>query len=152
MALMKKKYLMWISHIRLKLDQLIKAGIWNKTRPSLIWWIKICWSTSAQLRVCYSLLYRCNWFIDFPSTEDVDIAGPSDLIMTRGNLDDVEEEEVDSDTDDIDHTGEKGPTRQLLPQLEAEVRNIFKFSVTDSGWMMAPKNPAPDDSQSKTSF
>ncbi|KAF3686170.1 GPN-loop GTPase 1 [Channa argus] len=37
-----------------------------------------------------------------PSTEDTDIAGPSDLIMTRGNLD--EEEDVDSDTDDIDHT------------------------------------------------
>uniref|UniRef100_A0AAQ5YLW4 GPN-loop GTPase n=1 Tax=Amphiprion ocellaris TaxID=80972 RepID=A0AAQ5YLW4_AMPOC len=34
-----------------------------------------------------------------------DIAGPSDLIMTRGNQDDGEEEE-DSDTDDIDHTGE----------------------------------------------
>ncbi|XP_049452627.1 GPN-loop GTPase 1 isoform X2 [Epinephelus fuscoguttatus] len=36
-----------------------------------------------------------------PST-DTDIAGPSDLIMTRGNPDE-EEEEVDSDTDDIDH-------------------------------------------------
>ncbi|XP_033486936.1 GPN-loop GTPase 1 isoform X1 [Epinephelus lanceolatus] len=37
-----------------------------------------------------------------PSTEDTDIAGPSDLIMTRGNPDE-EEEEVESDTDDIDH-------------------------------------------------
>uniref|UniRef100_A0A3Q1G0S0 GPN-loop GTPase n=1 Tax=Acanthochromis polyacanthus TaxID=80966 RepID=A0A3Q1G0S0_9TELE len=37
-----------------------------------------------------------------PSTAD--IAGPSDLIMTRGNHDDGEEEEEDSDTDDIDHT------------------------------------------------
>ncbi|XP_039987605.1 GPN-loop GTPase 1 [Xiphias gladius] len=36
-----------------------------------------------------------------PATED-DIAGPSDLIMTRGNPDDDAEEE-DSDTDDIDH-------------------------------------------------
>ncbi|XP_039867519.1 GPN-loop GTPase 1 isoform X1 [Simochromis diagramma] len=36
-----------------------------------------------------------------PSTADeADIAGPSDLIMTRGNPD---EEAVDSDTDDIDH-------------------------------------------------
>ncbi|KAE8297801.1 GPN-loop GTPase 1 [Larimichthys crocea] len=38
-----------------------------------------------------------------PSTEEADIAGPSDLIMTRGNPDDDEEEE-DSDTDDIDHS------------------------------------------------
>ncbi|KAK2854332.1 hypothetical protein Q5P01_006993 [Channa striata] len=38
-----------------------------------------------------------------PSAEDTDIAGPSDLIMTRGNLDE-EEEEGESDTDDIDHT------------------------------------------------
>lgn len=35
------------------------------------------------------------------STEEGDIAGPSDLIMTRGNPD---EDEVDSDTDDIDHS------------------------------------------------
>ncbi|XP_023268134.1 GPN-loop GTPase 1 [Seriola lalandi dorsalis] len=38
-----------------------------------------------------------------PATEDVDIAGPSDLIMTRGNPDDCEEEGEESDTDDIDH-------------------------------------------------
>lgn len=46
---------------------------------------------------------------DFLFTEEADIAGPSDLIMTRGNPE--EEEEEDSDTDDIDHTGEK---RQAL--------------------------------------
>uniref|UniRef100_A0A3Q2X6R5 GPN-loop GTPase n=1 Tax=Haplochromis burtoni TaxID=8153 RepID=A0A3Q2X6R5_HAPBU len=39
-----------------------------------------------------------------PSTDEADIAGPSDLIMTRGNPD---EEAVDSDTDDIDHAGEE---------------------------------------------
>uniref|UniRef100_A0A3Q0SYY8 GPN-loop GTPase n=1 Tax=Amphilophus citrinellus TaxID=61819 RepID=A0A3Q0SYY8_AMPCI len=33
-----------------------------------------------------------------------DIAGPSDLLMTRGNPDEEDEEEVDSDTDDIDHS------------------------------------------------
>nr|XP_046253896.1 GPN-loop GTPase 1 [Scatophagus argus] len=41
-----------------------------------------------------------------PSTEEADMVGPSDLIMTRGNPDEeeeVEEEELDSDTDDIDH-------------------------------------------------
>ncbi|CAB1448831.1 unnamed protein product [Pleuronectes platessa] len=39
-----------------------------------------------------------------PATEDLHIAGPSDLIMTRGSRDDDDEEEdEDSDTDDIDH-------------------------------------------------
>ncbi|XP_060923566.1 GPN-loop GTPase 1 [Limanda limanda] len=39
-----------------------------------------------------------------PATEDPHIAGPSDLIMTRGSRDeDEEEEDEDSDTDDIDH-------------------------------------------------
>ncbi|KAM7405615.1 hypothetical protein PAMP_000050 [Pampus punctatissimus] len=38
-----------------------------------------------------------------PSTGEADIAGPSDLIMTRGNPDYSEEEE-ESDTDDIDHS------------------------------------------------
>ena len=33
------------------------------------------------------------------------MAGPSDLIFTRGNPDDTDDDE-DSDTDDIDHTGE----------------------------------------------
>ncbi|MED6243044.1 GPN-loop GTPase 1, partial [Ataeniobius toweri] len=37
------------------------------------------------------------------STEEADLAGPSDLIMTRGVPDDSEEE-ADSDTDDIDHS------------------------------------------------
>uniref|UniRef100_H3CA52 GPN-loop GTPase n=1 Tax=Tetraodon nigroviridis TaxID=99883 RepID=H3CA52_TETNG len=37
-------------------------------------------------------------------TEEAHVAGPSDLIMTRGNHDDGEEEELDSDTDDLDHT------------------------------------------------
>lgn len=53
---------------------------------------------------CNLLLYYC--FVYFLSTEGADIAGPSDLIMTRGNPDEEEEEE-DSDTDDIDHSGEK---------------------------------------------
>ncbi|XP_031694965.1 GPN-loop GTPase 1 [Anarrhichthys ocellatus] len=41
-----------------------------------------------------------------PSSDGADTAGPSDLIMTRGNPDDSEEDE-DSDMDDIDHSGEK---------------------------------------------
>uniref|UniRef100_A0A671WSY1 GPN-loop GTPase n=1 Tax=Sparus aurata TaxID=8175 RepID=A0A671WSY1_SPAAU len=42
--------------------------------------------------------------VDMTNTpKTADIAGPSDLIMTRGNPDEEEEEE-DSDTDDIDHS------------------------------------------------
>uniref|UniRef100_A0A672FQM6 GPN-loop GTPase n=1 Tax=Salarias fasciatus TaxID=181472 RepID=A0A672FQM6_SALFA len=37
------------------------------------------------------------------NTHSEDVSGPSDLIMTRGNHDDQEDEE-DSDTDDIDHS------------------------------------------------
>lgn len=38
--------------------------------------------------------------------EAPDLGGPSDLIFNRGNPDEAEED-TDSDTDDIDHTGEK---------------------------------------------
>lgn len=44
---------------------------------------------------------------DFLSAEEADMAGPSDFIMTRGNRDDEEEAASDSDTDDVDHKGEK---------------------------------------------
>lgn len=44
---------------------------------------------------------------DFLSAEEADVAGPSDFIMTRGNRDDEEEAASDSDTDDVDHKGEK---------------------------------------------
>ncbi|MBN3325616.1 GPN1 GTPase, partial [Atractosteus spatula] len=36
-------------------------------------------------------------------TEPSELAGPSDLILTRGNPDE-DDEEIDSDTDDVDHT------------------------------------------------
>lgn len=47
---------------------------------------------------------------DFLSAEEADVAGPSDFIMTRGNRDDEEEAASDSDTDDVDHKGEKTNT------------------------------------------
>lgn len=50
---------------------------------------------------------------DFLSTEEAAVAGPSDLIMTRGNPD-CEDEDEDSDTDDIDHTGEEAALWQTL--------------------------------------
>ncbi|KTG44838.1 hypothetical protein cypCar_00023544 [Cyprinus carpio] len=40
-----------------------------------------------------------------PGTDALDLGGPSDLIFTCGNPDKAEED-IDSDTDDIDHTGE----------------------------------------------
>lgn len=47
---------------------------------------------------------------DFLSAEEAEVAGPSDFIMTRGNRDDEEEAAPDSDTDDVDHTGEEKRT------------------------------------------
>lgn len=44
---------------------------------------------------------------NFLLAEEAEVAGPSDFIMTRGNRDDEGEEGLDSDTDDLDHTGEK---------------------------------------------
>ncbi len=41
----------------------------------------------------------------FYSLEAPDLGGPCDLIFNRGNPDEAEED-IDSDTDDIDHTGE----------------------------------------------
>lgn len=53
-----------------------------------------------------SPVYCIRWHIRlFYFSEAPDLAGPSDLIFTRGNPDEADED-VDSDTDDIDHTGE----------------------------------------------
>lgn len=57
-----------------------------------------------------SEVFRCALLLrvaDSLFAEEADVAGPSDLIMTRGNRGDEEEEGLDSDTDDLDHTGEK---------------------------------------------
>lgn len=51
---------------------------------------------------------------DFLFAEEAAVAGPSDFIMTRGNHDDEEEEGLDSDTDDLDHTGEKVSCGNLM--------------------------------------
>jgi len=52
-------------------------------------------------------LLKC-WFVyshfcSFQGSDDSSAVGPSELILTRGTLD--EEEERESDTDDIDHEG-----------------------------------------------
>ena len=50
---------------------------------------------------------------------------PSDLILTRGTLDE-EDEEADSDTDDIDHRGERWPMkREQLLILTLFVQELF---------------------------
>lgn len=58
--------------------------------------------------MCMCLVYI--WL--FYSLEAQDLGGPSNLIFNRGNPDEAEED-VDSDTDDIDHTGEKDPSNGL---------------------------------------
>lgn len=54
------------------------------------------------------LLVNCwfvhNRFCSLQGSDDASAMGPSELILTRGTLD--EEEERESDTDDIDHEGE----------------------------------------------
>ncbi len=72
----------------------------------------------------FTVFYCCISLTDFLSTEEADVAGPSDLIMTRGNLNE-EDEEVDSDTDDIDHSGEKRNYGQLF--IHCEKTQIYTF-------------------------
>uniref|UniRef100_A0A671UIX5 GPN-loop GTPase n=1 Tax=Sparus aurata TaxID=8175 RepID=A0A671UIX5_SPAAU len=60
-----------------------------------------------------------------PKTEGADIAGPSDLIMTRGNPDEEEEEE-DSDTDDIDHTTEESKEADAFGNFLTERREVVQ--------------------------
>lgn len=43
------------------------------------------------------------FFCSLQGSDDASAMGPSELILTRGTLD--EEEERESDTDDIDHEG-----------------------------------------------
>lgn len=73
-----------------------------------------------------------------PSTEEADVTGPSDLIMTRGNPDDGGEEEQDSDTDDIDHSvteesKEKNAFRNFLEDRKEHVHIRNKKGSTPEG-------------------
>lgn len=76
----------------------------------------------------------------FPSTEEADIAGPSDLIMTRGNPD--EEEEGDSDTDDIDHSGEE--RAEVLTVNRLRRQQFVKLSLCFQPRRRA-KRPTPSE-------
>ncbi|XP_043365851.1 GPN-loop GTPase 1 isoform X4 [Dermochelys coriacea] len=60
-------------------------------------------------------------------SSDTSALGPSDLIMTRGTLDE-EDEERESDTDDIDHQGFVHvpiPTRKILPLQRAKAQPVL---------------------------
>jgi len=64
--------------------------------------------------------------------EESDFAGPSDFIFTRGNPDEAEEDEGDSDTDDIDHNREcrAAPGAGLEPLLlNAGVRRVSNRTI-----------------------
>ncbi|CAF89603.1 unnamed protein product, partial [Tetraodon nigroviridis] len=76
------------------------------------------------------------------SAEEAHVAGPSDLIMTRGNHDDGEEEELDSDTDDLDHTGESTDPRTQVC--------VERVCVTSSAliWCLA----ATEESKERDAF
>ncbi|XP_053741305.1 GPN-loop GTPase 1 isoform X2 [Synchiropus splendidus] len=68
---------------------------------------------------------------------DADVAGPSDLIMTRGNPEEEDEEE-DSDTDDIDHsTTEESKEKDSFGNFLKERREVVevrnkKAAVTEA--------------------
>uniref|UniRef100_A0A8C9Z9K5 GPN-loop GTPase n=1 Tax=Sander lucioperca TaxID=283035 RepID=A0A8C9Z9K5_SANLU len=59
------------------------------------------------------------------SAGGTDFAGPSDLIMGRGNPDDSEEEE-DSDTDDIDHTTEESKETDAFGNFLKERKEVVQ--------------------------
>ncbi|KAM9832004.1 GPN-loop GTPase 1 [Neosynchiropus ocellatus] len=71
------------------------------------------------------------------AAEDADVAGPSDLIMTRGNPEEEDEEE-DSDTDDIDHsTTEESKEKDSFGNFLKERREVVqvrnkKAAVTEA--------------------
>lgn len=64
----------------------------------------------AGADLCVSRRCVYSHFCSLQGSDDASAMGPSELILTRGTLD--EEEETESDTDDIDHEG-KG-MRDLL--------------------------------------
>jgi hypothetical protein len=55
------------------------------------------------------------------------VLDPSDLILTRGTLDE-EDEEADSDTDDIDHRGERQPVDIAAAPSTQEIVTVERRS------------------------
>ncbi|RXM28059.1 GPN-loop GTPase 1 [Acipenser ruthenus] len=60
--------------------------------------------------------------------------GPSDFILTRGNLDE-EDEEIDSDTDDIDHnnTVDRSSSRNSDRSADTSARMLVRSSLIETG-------------------
>ncbi|KAG7276861.1 hypothetical protein CRUP_007998, partial [Coryphaenoides rupestris] len=74
-----------------------------------------------------------------PPTEESDIAGPSDLIFTRGNPDEEEEDEGDSDTDDIDHNlTEESKERDSFGNFLKDRKEVVQVRNRKSGNPEAP--------------
>lgn len=63
-----------------------------------------------------------NHFFSLQGTDDASAMGPSELILTRGSLNE-EEEERESDTDDIDHEG-KGRRPESCTSSQ-EIPSVF---------------------------
>lgn len=69
------------------------------------------------------------WFVynhsfSLQGADDASAMGPSELILTRGSLNE-EEEERESDTDDIDHEG-KGRRPESCPSSQ-EIPSVFHY-------------------------
>uniref|UniRef100_A0AAY4A5Q4 GPN-loop GTPase n=1 Tax=Denticeps clupeoides TaxID=299321 RepID=A0AAY4A5Q4_9TELE len=76
----------------------------------------------------------------FPGVGPSDLSGPSDLIFTRGNPDEADEE-VDSDTDDIDHNSR---LRNVTPS------SFFCSADLDhAGFSLCSSFPSPATEDSK---
>lgn len=74
-----------------------------------------------------------------PPTEESHIPGPSDFIFTRGNPDEAEEDEVDSDTDDIDHiVTEESKERDSFGNFLKERKEVVQVRNRKSGNPEAP--------------
>ncbi|KAJ3593418.1 hypothetical protein NHX12_005753 [Muraenolepis orangiensis] len=73
-----------------------------------------------------------------PPTEEGHMAGPSDLIFTRGNPDDEDEDE-DSDTDDIDHNvTEESKESDSFRNFLKERKEVVQVRNRKSGHPEAP--------------
>lgn len=67
-------------------------------------------------------MYNHSFFLQ--GADDTSAMGPSELILTRGALDE-EEGERESDTDDIDHDG-KGMRLESCPSSQ-EIPSVFHY-------------------------
>lgn len=80
--------------------------------------VNCCVYVQIEVVSVYNTVPAASWFVynrffSLRGPDDASAMGPSELILTRGTLNE-EEEERESDTDDIDHEG-KGMRPEKLP-------------------------------------